>query len=467
MHVLTNAEKLIPRRDAASLAESRKLAGIRIVTGTTSPFTRYERISVSPASCSIRSEYVIAFYTFKLQYKCNNSTPAWEQRELVDIAEIVGGGTPDTNNSNYWDGDIDWYAPAELGNNIYAESSTRKITQAGFDSCSTKMLPADKTILFTSRAGIGNTAILRHSACTNQGFQSLVIGDADVYFVYSMSERIKKWAEEKASGSTFLEISGRQLETMPVNLPSLVEQQAIGSFFSHLDDLITLHQRKYDKLVIFKKSMLEKMFPKDGESVPEIRFAGFTDPWEQRKLSEVATFGGGHTPPMADPDNYEDGYVLWVTSQDVKSNYLDRTTTQITEKGAKELTLYPAGSLVMVTRSGILRHTLPVAELRKPSTVNQDIRVILPQGECCGEWLLQFFISHNKELLLEFGKTGTTVESVDFGKIKDMLLYMPSTVEQQQIGDFFAKLDSLITLHQRKLELLQNIKKSLLDKMFA
>ncbi|TCE96417.1 restriction endonuclease S subunit [Bifidobacterium longum subsp. longum] len=153
---------------------------------------------------------------------------------------------------------------------------------------------------------------------------------------------------------------------------------------------------------------------------------------------------------MADPDNYEDGYVLWVTSQDVKSNYLDRTTTQITEKGAKELTLYPAGSLVMVTRSGILRHTLPVAELRKPSTVNQDIRVILPQGECCGEWLLQFFISHNKELLLEFGKTGTTVESVDFGKIKDMLLYMPSTVEQQQIGDFFAKLDSLITLHQRK-----------------
>ena len=183
-------------------------------------------------------------------------------------------------------------------------------------------------------------------------------------------------------------------------------------------------------------------------------------------MSEVATFGGGHTPPMADPDNYEDGYVLWVTSQDVKSNYLDRTTTQITEKGAKELTLYPAGSLVMVTRSGILRHTLPVAELRKPSTVNQDIRVILPQGECCGEWLLQFFISHNKELLLEFGKTGTTVESVDFGKIKDMLLYMPSTVEQQQIGDFFAKLDSLITLHQRKYDKLVIFKKSMLEKMF-
>lgn len=104
----------------------------------------------------------------------------------------------------------------------------------------------------------------------------------------------------------------------------------------------------------------------------------------------------------------------------------------------------------MVTRSGILRHTLPVAELRKPSTVNQDIRVILPQDTCCGGWLLQFFISRNKELLLEFGKTGTTVESVDFGKIKDMLLRMPSSVEQQQIGRYFAQLDSLITLHQRE-----------------
>ena len=170
---------------------------------------------------------------------------------------------------------------------------------------------------------------------------------------------------------------------------------------------------------------------------------------------------------MSDPDNYEGGNVLWVTSQDVKSYYLDGTTTQITEKGAKELTLYPMGALVMVTRSGILRHTLPVAELCKPSTVNQDIRVILPQEDkCCGKWLLQFFISRNKELLLEFGKTGTTVESVDFSKMKDMILRMPSLSEQRQIGLYFARLDNLITLHQRKYDKLCVLKKSMLDKMF-
>ena len=167
----------------------------------------------------------------------------WEQRKLGDVATIVGGGTPSTNNDTYWDGDIDWYSPAELGERVYADRSVRRITQAGYDSCSATLLPAGKTILFTSRAGIGNTAILRRSACTNQGFQSLVVNDdTDVYFVYSMTDRIKKFAEQKASGSTFLEISGKGLAAGEFAFPSKDEQTAIGSMFKQLDHLITLHQ---------------------------------------------------------------------------------------------------------------------------------------------------------------------------------------------------------------------------------
>ena len=170
-------------------------------------------------------------------------TDPWEQRKLGDVATIVGGGTPSTNNDAYWDGDIDWYSPAELGEQVYADRSVRRITQAGYDSCSAKLLPAGKTILFTSRAGIGNTAILRRSACTNQGFQSLVMNDdIDVYFIYSMTDRIKKFAEQKASGSTFLEISGKGLAAGEFAFPSKDEQTAIGSIFKQLDHLITLHQ---------------------------------------------------------------------------------------------------------------------------------------------------------------------------------------------------------------------------------
>ena len=391
-------------------------------------------------------------------------TDPWEQRKLGELALTYSGGTPSAGNSAYYGGEIPFIRSAEID----CDSTELSLTVAGLNNSSAKLVDKGMVLYAMYGATSGEVAISKIKGAINQAILAMDASDmaANRFIAYWLRRQKKSITETFLQGGQG-NLSGAIIKELGIPQPSLDEQRQIGSFFSNLDDLITLHQRKYDKLVVFKKSMLEKMFPKDGESVPEIRFAGFTDPWEQRKLSEVATFGGGHTPPMADPDNYEDGYVLWVTSQDVKSNYLDRTTTQITEKGAKELTLYPAGSLVMVTRSGILRHTLPVAELRKPSTVNQDIRVILPQGECCGEWLLQFFISHNKELLLEFGKTGTTVESVDFGKIKDMLLYMPSTVEQQQIGDYFAKLDDLITLHQRKLELLQNIKKSLLDKMFV
>ena len=396
--------------------------------------------------------------------------PAWEQRKLEDIANRV-------TRKNEGESDLPLTISSQYGlvdQRTFFNNQVASKDMSGYYLLRKGEFAYNKSTSGDSPWGAVKRLVRYEKGCVSTLYICFGLDGADPDFLVTYYETdrwykaVQMIAAEGARNHGLLNIAPNDFfDTALILPPSREEQELIGLFFARLDNLITLHQRKYDKLVILKKSMLEKMFPKDGESVPEIRFAGFTDPWEQRKLSEVATFGGGHTPPMADPDNYEDGYVLWVTSQDVKSNYLDRTTTQITEKGAKELTLYPAGSLVMVTRSGILRHTLPVAELRKPSTVNQDIRVILPQGECCGEWLLQFFISHNKELLLEFGKTGTTVESVDFGKIKDMLLYMPSTVEQQQIGDFFAKLDSLITLHQRKLELLQNIKKSLLDKMFV
>lgn len=195
------------------------------------------------------------------ELRFSDFTDAWEQRRVGDISEIVGGGTPDTTNPMYWEGDIDWYAPAEMEDKIYADSSERKITSLGFQKCSAKMLPANRTILFTSRAGIGKTAILRHSACTNQGFQSLVLMEGVIpYFVYAMSGQLKQKAEAIASGSTFAEISGRMLGNIDIMIPQNKEQEVIGSYFQSLDHLISLHQRKLEKLKNIKKSMLEKMF---------------------------------------------------------------------------------------------------------------------------------------------------------------------------------------------------------------
>lgn len=189
-------------------------------------------------------------------------TDAWEQRKLGDIADIVGGGTPSTGNPSYWDGDIDWYAPAEIADQIYANSSQKKITDLGYENSSAKMLPPG-TVLFTSRAGIGKTAILTRKGCTNQGFQSIVPhrGELDTYFIFSRTEELKRYGELVGAGSTFVEVSGKQMAVMELMMPpTMREQQTIGGFFQQLDRLITLHQRKLEKLKNIKKSLLEKMF---------------------------------------------------------------------------------------------------------------------------------------------------------------------------------------------------------------
>ena len=173
-------------------------------------------------------------------------TSSWEQRKLGDIADIVGGGTPSTGNQSYWDGDIDWYAPAEIADQIYANSSQKKITGLGYENSSAKMLPPG-TVLFTSRAGIGKTAILTRKGCTNQGFQSIVPhrGELDSYFIFSRTEELKRYGELVGAGSTFVEVSGKQMAVMELMMPpTMREQQTIGGFFQQLDHLITLHQRK-------------------------------------------------------------------------------------------------------------------------------------------------------------------------------------------------------------------------------
>ena len=189
-------------------------------------------------------------------------TDDWEQRKLGELAEIVGGGTPSTSVESYWDGDIDWYAPAEIGEQIYLKSSQRKITEEGLNKSSAKVLPVG-TVLFTSRAGIGKTAILLKEGCTNQGFQSIVPNKnkLDSYFIFTRSEELKRYGETVGAGSTFVEVSGKQMANMELMMPTTMdEQQKIGEYFSNLDNLITLHQQKCDELKNIKKFMLQNMF---------------------------------------------------------------------------------------------------------------------------------------------------------------------------------------------------------------
>ena len=406
----------------------------------------------------------------------NNKTPSirfkgftdpWEQRKLGELADIVGGGTPSTGVSDYWDGDIDWYAPAEIAEQIYLTSSQRKITEEGYNHSSAKMLPVG-TVLFTSRAGIGKTAILTQKGCTNQGFQSIVPhkSELDSYFIFSRTKELKQYGETVGAGSTFVEVSGKQMANMELMMPkTMAEQKTIGQYFANLDNLITLHQRKYNKLLNVKKSMLEKMFPKNGSNIPEIRFKGFTDPWEQRKLGELADIVGGGTPSTGVSD-YWDGDIDWYAPAEIAEQiYLTSSQRKITEEGYNHSSakMLPVGTVLFTSRAGIGK----TAILTQKGCTNQGFQSIVPHKSELDSY---FIFSRTKELK-QYGETvgaGSTFVEVSGKQMANMELMMPKTMaEQKTIGQYFANLDNLITLHQRELEKLQNIKKSMLEKMFV
>ena len=388
-------------------------------------------------------------------------TDDWEQRKLGEVADIIGGGTPSTSIDEYWDGDIDWYAPAEISDKIFVSSSERKITQEGYDNSSTKLLPIG-TVLFTSRAGIGKTAILRKKGCTNQGFQSIVPheNELDSYFIYSRSEELKKYGETVGAGSTFVEVSGKQMANMNLLLPkSIEEQQKIGEYFSNLDHLITLHQRKLDKLKTLKKAMLEKMFPKNGESIPEIRFSGFTDDWEQRKLNEVSNiYDGTHQTPK-----YQDDGVMFLSVENIKTLTSNKFISR--EAFEDEFKIRPQRGDVLMTRIGDIG-TANVVE------TDEDLAYYVSLALFKSEELNPYFLQASiyapfvQDQIWERTLHIAFPKKINKNEIGQVPINVPTLEEQTKIGSFFKQLDDTITLHQRKLDKLKTIKKAMLEKMF-
>ena len=236
------------------------------------------------------------------------------------------------------------------------------------------------------------------------------------------------------------------------------EQRVIAKSLAELDDLITLHQRKYDKLVIFKKSMLEKMFPKDGESVPEIRFAGFTDPWEQRKLGELFE---------ESDERASDREILSVSV--ANGIYPASESDRETNPGAS-LANYKIVHFGDVVYNSMRMWQGAVDASRYDGIVSPAYVVARPNSEVYARFFARLLrqpmlLKQYQQVSQGNSKDTQVLKFDDFASIG---ISMPASEnEQRRIGGFFDRLDSLITLHQRKLELLQNIKKSLLDKMFV
>ena len=285
------------------------------------------------------------------------------------------------------------------------------------------------------------------------------LNDAFLKPLYSQIE----WGLE---GSTIKRLYNKDLLSAEVTIPDGREQKEIGQFFGKLDNLITLHQRKYDKLYTVKKSMLDKMFPKPGETEPEIRFEGFTDPWEQRKLGELCTISKGHGYSKADIRDAGAPLILYGR---LYTQYESRIKNVDTFAVEQEGSLLSKGNEVIVPASGETAEDIAVASSVRRSGIifGGDLNVVTPVSKLDPDYIalaITYSKAHDDLAKRAQGKSVVHVHGNDIAEVE---IPYPSASEQKRISTVVLGLDSLITLHQRKLELLRNIKKSLLDRMFV
>ena len=248
-------------------------------------------------------------------------------------------------------------------------------------------------------------------------------------------------------------ISKSALKNTIVSFPRDVsEQEKIGNFFIRIDNLITLHQRKFETLKKLKKGFLQKMFPKNGESVPEIR-------WEQRKVSEITTSYSGGTPKSGTAEYY-DGNIPFIRSGEIYSN---KTELFITELGLNN-------SSAKMVHVGDILYALygatsgEVSRAKLDGAINQAILAVLPNEEINADFLVEWFRKEKENIIATYLQGGQGNLSAQI--IKDLMVDIPSSGEQKKIGDYFTNLNNLITLHQRKLDILKKLKQGMLQQMF-
>ena len=271
---------------------------------------------------------------------------------------------------------------------------------------------------------------------------------------------------KRAQGKSVVHVHGNDIAEVEISYPSESEQKRISSVVLNLDSLITLHQRKYDKLCTVKKSMLDKMFPKLGETEPEIRFEGFTDPWEQRKLGELCTFSKGHGYSKADIRDAGTPLILYGRLYTQYESRIEEVDTFTVEQDGSILS---RGNEVIVPASGETAEDIAIASSVRRSGIilGGDLNVVTPTGKLDPDYTalaITYSKAHDDLAKRAQGKSVVHVHGNDIAEVE---ISYPSESEQKRISSVVLNLDSLITLHQRKFELLRNIKKSLLDRMFV
>ncbi|HEM6237400.1 TPA: restriction endonuclease subunit S [Streptococcus suis] len=395
----------------------------------------------------------------KRRFKEFENADAWELRKLGEVAEMYSGGTPSVGRKELYDGNIPFIRSAEIN----SHNTELFISELGLSNSSAKMVSEGTLLYALYGATSGEVGLSKISGAINQAILAIIpsIGYSSSFLLQWLKREKNNIIEKYLQGGQG-NLSGAIVKDFFILFPTLSEQEAIGTFFSTLDRHITLHQRKLDKLKCVKQAYLSEMFPAEGERVPKRRFPGFTDDWELRKLGEVAEIITGTTPSTFDEENYG-GKRLFVSPVDIQDNrYITETLTTLTEKGhllGRELR--PGATLFVSIGSTIGK----VAQLKSFATSNQQINAVISDDKIDDDFIFTGLEKKSAQIKnLSSQQAVPIINKSTFSKIE---FEFPTLPEQEAIGTFFSTLDRHITLHQRKLEKLKNLKKALLNELFV
>lgn len=378
----------------------------------------------------------------------------WELRRIKTNFDIIAGATPKSGEASFWDGDIPWITPADYTTEgVYVSAGHKSITQDGLNSCATSLIP-EGSIIFSKRAPVGLVAINSNPLCTNQGCLSCVPNESvDAKYYYYVMSIYGEQFDLFASGTTFKEISADAFANFKLPYPLFEIQKQIASFLdtkcAEIDALIAAKERTNALLKERRQSIIYETVTKGLDPTVPMKDSGvewigeIPEGWKITALKRLGTPATGSTPSKDNAD-YWDGDIPWVSSKDMKSDYLLDSEDHITQTAVDEcgLTLFASGTLIFCVRSGILRHTFPVAVATIPVTINQDLRAISMTGDVNPAFLLYYMRGMNDIIVRLYQKIGATVESIEM----DWFLYFPVVLPTREEQDRIVEaLDSRCT----------------------
>ena len=407
----------------------------------------------------------------KIRFK--GYTEDWEQRKVSDVAEIIAGGTPSTKENSYWEPkEIPWLSSGEV-HKKYITFTDDMISQIGMNNSSAKMVAKDSVLIALAGQGKtrGTVAINRIPLTTNQSIAAMTFNEDffPEFVFYNLENRYDELRRMSSGDGSRGGLNKQLVGDIEIPYTEKEEQEKIGSFFESLDHLITLHQRKCEETKKLKKYMLQKMFPQNGKSVPEIRFAGFTDAWEQRKLGDLvdrvtrknqdlvselpltisAQYG------LIDQNEFFDKRVA---SKDVSGYYLIGNGEFAYNKSTS--TDAPWGAIKRLDRyeNGVLSTLYIVFGIKENNPVDSDFLV--------SYYSTNLWHKGIHEIAAEGARNHGLLNIVPADFFETRLMIPQDIEEQKKIGKYFIELEALITLHQRKCDELKNMKKYMLQNMF-